>query len=136
MIHSIFATTKAIPAYVLTSALGLTQSIMDTSLQPSITFIVSQKHLSYAYPNLHTTFLFLFSLIFNNLAFCSIMYNAGLLLLPTLCGYLQDATHSWFYVNISFVCVSVCALILAVSLKIIDQKNGNIIDYPLFKVKQ
>lgn len=119
LIHSLFAMSSAeyqiVPAVVLASALGLTQSIMDTNLTPSIVFVVNRKDYSVA------------------MSLASICYNIGLLLLPTICGILRDATNTWLSVNVTFITVSAVSVILACILKVVDWRNGNILDLPFIK---
>lgn len=115
LIHCLFAFTKAVPAVVLASALGLTQSIMDTNLTPSVVFLVSRKDYSLA------------------MSIASILYNSGLLILPTVCGFLRDLTNSWLSVNVTFIFVSLVSVAVSIWLKCVDWRNGNILDLPFIK---
>lgn len=111
LIHCLltFAATTISPI-IMACALGLTQSIMDTNLWPSLVYTVSHKDYAFA------------------MSICTIMYNVGLIIFPSFVGMLQDATGSWLSVNLSFIMLSAVSVLVAIVLKLVDISKGNLLD--------
>lgn len=104
-----FAAGTVSPIF-MAAALGLTQSIMDTNLWPSLIFTVPVNHYPFA------------------MSCCTIMYNIGLIVFPSLCGLMKDITQSWTSVNLAFVVLSSVSVVVAFTLKFVDIRNGNVLD--------
>ena len=94
IIHMLFGFTNNLHPAILTGFLGLVQSVMDTSLMPSIGFVVDQSIYGRAY-----------SLVV-------FVWNIGLMLVPIIIGSIMDRTENdVFTANLVFVVLSSAAVV-------------------------
>eukprot|EP01112_Ceratiomyxa_fruticulosa_P002930 TRINITY_DN1332_c1_g1_i6.p1 TRINITY_DN1332_c1_g1~~TRINITY_DN1332_c1_g1_i6.p1 ORF type:complete len:454 (+),score=52.64 TRINITY_DN1332_c1_g1_i6:65-1426(+) len=102
-VHILFQFTKIQPL-ILVCALGLIQSILDTTLMPTLSLIVPHSTITQAY------------------SLTSLASNTGLWLLPIIIGELKDRTGGWSAPNYLYISASFTAFALSIIFKILEKK--------------
>ena len=108
IVHVLFGNTTSVHPAVFTAILGVVQSIMDTSLLPSVSLVVDEEIYGRAY------------------GFVVFIWNLGLFLLPILIGGILDATNNNIgQANNCFIVLSSVAFLASFVLLYVNKTRHN-----------
>ena len=108
----VFLASHYFPPLVSLLMLGVSYSVYDAAVWPSVALVIRDDQLGTAF------------------GVVTAIQNCGLALFPILVGYIHDVTHEYFWVEMLFAGVSSVGVVIGIMINIEDEKLGMVLNSP------